>query len=152
MSTLSLCLRRLTPVTLVLLLTGMAAWPARGAGLRCRSDPTVLLTDGTIIDLAADIDEALWNVTAVNYTIHVPSKAHVIAVVRTPHWPTTVETFTVVSDSPEGRYDTTTIVHTKKTGVGVSAQLVVKTLRNLISIAGTQGLDRQPLKVLITTR
>jgi hypothetical protein len=147
----NLNLRRLTLGTLVIFITGMAAWPAYPAGLRCRSDPVVLLTDGTIIDLSADVDAALWDVSSVHYTVHVPCTAHVLAVVRTPNWPTTLETFNVVSDATQGRYDTSTVVHTKQTGVGVTASLVVKTLRNLISMASTSGRDRQPLRVMLYT-
>jgi hypothetical protein len=148
----NLNLPRLSRVTLVLLITGMSAWPAYSAAIRCRSDPTVLLTNGTVIDLSADIDAALWDVSAVNYTIHIPSKAHVLAVIRTPDWPTTMETFTIVADSVDQRYDTTTVVKTKATGVAVQANLIVKTLCNLISLGSTSGLDRQPLRVVINTR
>lgn len=148
----NLNLPRLSRVTLVLLIAGMCAWPAYSAAIRCRSDPAVILTDGTVIDLSADIDAALWDIKAINYTIHVPSKARVLAVIRTPNWPTTLESFTVVSDSADQRYDTSTVVVTRATGVAVQANLIVKTLRNLISMGSTSGLDRQPLRVVINTR
>ncbi len=144
-------LPRLSRAALVLLISGMGAWPAYSAAIRCRSDPAVILTDGTVIDLSADIDAALWDIRAINYTIHVPSKVHALLVIRTPNWPTTLETFNILSDSATQRYDTSTVVVTRPTGVAVQANLIVKTLRNLIAVGSTSGLDRQQLRVIINT-
>ena len=42
-----------------------------GAGL-CRTNPVVVLTNGTVIDLGADIGTGLLNLNHVTYTLHVP--------------------------------------------------------------------------------
>jgi len=70
------------------------------AALRCRSDPVVVLSNGTLIDLSADVDAMLWDIASVNYTLHVPQGLRAIVIVRTPNWPGTKETFRIVDDQP----------------------------------------------------
>lgn len=91
----------------------------------CRSDPLVLLSDGTIVDVSADIETLMWNVTEVNYTLHVPEGVYPILVVQTPTWLTSQETFTFYSDNPPDLYTSTTTVRTKKKNVGVTAHMLV---------------------------
>jgi len=112
----------------------------------------VILSDGTILDLSADIDALLWDVGSVNYTVHVPAGLHVIGVIRTPNWPTTKETFTILTDSTAGRYDTATVVTTRQRNVGVSANLLVKTALLKIGMASASGQDRQTLRAIVTFR
>lgn len=137
---------RIAAVALVGLLTVLPP-PAYTGLLRCRSDPAVLLSNGTLIDLSADIDAMLWDVASVNYTLYVPSGLRAILIIRTPNWPGTKETFTIVSDKPPKVYDSTTIVKTKRPGIGVTANLLVN-----LSFASARGWDGQPLRVGVTTR
>lgn len=121
--------------------------PAYTGAFRCRSDPAVVLSNGTLIDLSADIDALLWDVTSVQYTLHVPAGLWAIAVVRTPSWPATKETFRIVADSKPKVYDSTTVVKTAYRGVAVTANLLVNT-----SFASATGSDGQPLRAMVTTR
>jgi hypothetical protein len=117
------------------------------AALRCRSDPVVVLSNGTLIDLSADIDAMLWDIASVHYTLHVPQGLYAILVVRTPNWPGTKETFTIIADQPAKTFDSTTTVWTKRPGVGVTANLLVN-----LQYDAARGWDGQPLRVGVQTR
>jgi hypothetical protein len=121
--------------------------PAYTGALRCRSDPVVVLSNGTLIDLSADVDAMLWEIASVNYTLHVPQGLRAILIVRTPNWPGTKETFRVVDDQPAKTFDSTTTVLTMRRGVGVTANLLVN-----LQYAAARGWDGQPLRVGVTTR
>lgn len=131
-------LRGITAVGFVGFLTAVSVVPADAKATPCRSDPAVLLSDGTVVDLSADIAADLWDVTEVHYEIHVPFGVGVVGVIRTPDWPTTKETFTVLTDNTAGRYDTTTLVRVGKSRVDVTANLIVKTV--FASAFGRSGL------------
>jgi hypothetical protein len=120
--------------------------PAYTGLLRCRSDPAVLLSNGTLIDLSADVDAMLWDIDTVNYTLHVPQGLTAILVIRTPNWPGTKETFRIISDQPPKTFDSTTTVYTKRKGIGVTANLLVN-----LQFAAARGWDGQPLKVGVKT-
>jgi hypothetical protein len=123
----------------------LSAPPAYSGAVKCRSDPTVLLSNGTELDLSADIGDWLWNVTAVSYTIHVPQGVGIVAVIRTPDWPTAVEHFSIVADAPAKTYQTTTMVNTSK-GASVTANLLVR-----LQFATRSGLSGQSIPVSIKT-
>jgi hypothetical protein len=126
---------------------GLIPPPAYTGALRCRSDPVVVLSNGTLIDLSADVEAMLWEIASVNYTLHVPRGLRAILVVRTPNWPGTKETFRIVDDQPPKTFDSTTTVFTKRRGVGVTANLLVN-----LKYAAARGWDGQPLRVGFTTR
>lgn len=128
--------------TIVLLLVVTSVTHA--AAIACRSDPLVLLSDGTILDLSASIDASLWDVTDVTYTIHVPVGVHAILAVSTPNWPTALERFSIVSDQPRGVFDTYTVVNTS-TGAAVTAQLLVG-----LRLDTTSGVNGESLRVTIS--
>jgi hypothetical protein len=65
------------------------------------------------------------DITSIEYTIHLPCKTKALLAVGTPNWPTTLEKFTIVSDSTTGVYDTQTVVRTKYSGSAVTANLLV---------------------------
>jgi len=119
--------------------------PAYSGALRCRSDPAVILSNGTVLDLSADVDAMLWDISSVQYTVHVPEGVWAILVVRTPNWPGTKESFKIVSDAPAKVYDTTTLVKTTRRGVAVTANLLVN-----LNFASTRGSDLQPLRTTVT--
>ena len=124
------------------LLTGGSALAVSSG---CRTDPVVILSNGTIMDMSATIGTSLLNVQQVVYTLHAPPGTHVLLVIRTPDWPTTTENFVFAADAPSGEYDTDTIVYTADANVGVQAT----TSAGLRSSSAT-GVDRQHLQVRIT--
>lgn len=129
-------------IATVLLVTTISS-VTHAAAIACRSDPLVLLSDGTILDLSADIGANLWDVTSVTYKIRVPVGANAILAVSTPNWPTTLERFTIVSDQPRGVYDTRTTVATQQTS-RVTANLIVG-----LQMAAKSGSSGEALRVTI---
>ena len=136
-------LRTLLLVAFVFLLLGDKAYAVNPG---CRSDPTVLLSNGTTLDLSADIAVPIWNVQRVDYTLHIPAGLAVVATVFTPSWPTTIEHLTVYADNPPSRYSTDTLVQTKSHGVAVSANLILLSPLSLVLAADSAGgYDGQPI-------
>jgi hypothetical protein len=133
-------------VLLAALLVAFApSLPAQaGAGL-CRTDPVVVLTNGTVIDLGADISTGLLSLNHVTYTLHVPQGSRVLAVVHTPNLPTTTESFNIAADAAAGRYRADTVVTTAGTPAPVTVTLSVGLLR----WASAQGYSGQALTVQI---
>ena len=114
-------------IVLSILLTGLALTPvlvpvAEAAFDGCRSDPVIYLSDGTALDLSADIGTDVSNVTAIAYSVHVPRGLRMLAYAATP----TLgfqgkETFVLLNDAPAGQYKTDTLVLTKNNGVSVTS-------------------------------
>lgn len=113
----------------------------------CRSDPLVLLSDGTVLDISADIGALLWDVKEVHYTLHIPAGLKVVVSVSTPNWPTTVERFTVYADNPPGTFTSTTTVFTREENTPVTANFLVNTTYRTLD-----GVSGQPLTMEIKSR
>ena len=105
-------------------LFAMAA-PAYAAASVCRTDPVVILTDGTIIDISAAIDTPLFNLQHVTYTLHGPVGSRVLLVLRTPNLPNTTESFQFYADGPADQIATDTLVTTSTSNAGVTATTLV---------------------------
>lgn len=114
-------------LALVLVPVLAAAFPAAASAalLGCRSDPTVLLSDGTTLDVIADIDTSLLGVNSVNYVVHGPPGVKMVLVVRTPSL-LYKEYFTYKDDAQPGQYITETLVKTTKTVKVTSRTTLVK--------------------------
>jgi hypothetical protein len=88
----------------------------------CRSDPIVVLSDGTILDVSADIGTAVSNVREIHYVVHGPSGVKLVAAISTP----TLgfqgkESFTYYADAAPNQYITETLVQTTYNQVSVTA-------------------------------
>jgi hypothetical protein len=136
--------RRALALAVVLLLSLTSMPPVDADVLRCRSDPAVLLSDGTILDLSADIGTLLWNIERVDYVLRVPRGLRPVLVLTTPSWPTTIETFTIRADRPPGVYDSSTVVRTKTKDVDVTANLLVG-----LRYGNAHGREDQVLRVTV---
>jgi hypothetical protein len=119
--------------------------PAQAAMLGCRSDPAVVLSNGLVLDLSADIAAKPWEVQQVVYTLHIPRGVNAVAILRTRTWPTSVERFVITADNAPGRYDSTTVVYTRRKGVAVTANLLVG-----LQLARAAGHDREVLRAGLT--
>jgi hypothetical protein len=134
---------RATPALVVAgFLSAFCAVSAEAGLLKCKSDPIVVLSDGTEVDLSADIDTLPWNVTNVTYTLHVPKGLNALLIIRTPAWLTTIERFQIIDDQAAGHYDSTTVVKTNNGTVRVTAQLLVR-----LAFGSANGLTGQSLRV-----
>jgi hypothetical protein len=88
----------------------------------CRSDPIVVLSDGTILDVSADIGTAVTNVREIHYVVHGPRGVKLVAAISTP----TLgfqgkESFTYYADAAPNQYITETLVQTTYDQVSVTA-------------------------------
>src|SRR5437867_7690346 len=89
----------------------------------CRADPVIYLSDGSALDVTADIGTSAGNISSIAYTLHVPAGLRAVLYVATP----TLgfkgkETFTLVNDAPAGQYRTDTFIKTSNRGVNVTAR------------------------------
>jgi len=88
----------------------------------CRADPIVMLSDGTVLDVTADIGTSVSNVTEIHYVVHGPQGVRLIASISTPTLGFTgKETFTYYDDALAKQYITETLVRTTRDKVSVTA-------------------------------
>jgi hypothetical protein len=111
-----------------------AAYAALGA---CRSDPLVILSDGTILDVSAEIEVDVSKVETIEYVVHGPAGVSLVASISTP----TLgfrgkETFTYIADASPDTYITDTFVTTRPEGVRVTSYTT------FAAINGSAGLLR----------
>lgn len=125
MSTATPALRRIplvAIVALVVLLSALCAQPAAAALKGCRADPVVVLSDGTVLDIQAEIGTDVANVTEINYRLHGPRGVYVVSVISTPTPGFKgKETFTYVADAQPHEYITEVLVRTSDSRVPVTA-------------------------------
>jgi hypothetical protein len=114
-------------IAMSMLLAGLAlaapVTPVAQAALDgCRSDPVIYLSDGTALDISADVSTSVSNVTSIAYFVHVPQGLHAILYLATP----TLgfrgkETFVLLNDAPARQYQIDTLVGTRNGAVAVTA-------------------------------
>ncbi|MBV9281166.1 MAG: hypothetical protein JOZ41_13880 [Chloroflexi bacterium] len=86
----------------------------------CITDPVVLLSNGTMVDITAMIADQAADVKHVAYTLDAPAGTSVVAVMHSPGSIATVESFQFRADNGPGRYDSTALVTTGASGVPVT--------------------------------
>src|SRR5689334_7632345 len=79
----------------------------------CRADPVVMLSDGTVLDITADIGTSVSNVQEIHYVVHGPHNTALVAAISTP----TLgfrgkETFIYYADTVPKQYISETLVQT----------------------------------------
>jgi hypothetical protein len=120
------------------------------AGLFCRSDPVIVLSNGVIIDTGATVSTLPWNVEEVHYELHAPAGVNLVVAIPTPTWISTYETFTYIADQPPGKYSIVAVVHTS-TGeetVVLDALLLYPNLFNLrLNRYTAPGVEGQWLRI-----
>ncbi|HMO59169.1 MAG TPA: hypothetical protein PKC19_17580 [Roseiflexaceae bacterium] len=132
--------------------------PVADAALRgCRSDPVVILSDGTILDVQAEIGTSVSNVREIHYVVHGPPGVSLVAAISTPTIGFTgKETFTYYADSRPGVYVTETLVHTSINGVPVTSHTTFAktTIFSGISLwveyAPVKGFNGETLRHVLT--
>lgn len=112
--------------------------------VQCRSDPVVILSNGLVLDLSANISVLPWKVEQVDYVLHVPEGVSLVLSIATPTWLTTVETFTIIDDAAPGEYHSETTVYTTNGNATVTAQtILVSALGLQLDIASAPGVEGQ---------
>ncbi|MFO7170460.1 MAG: hypothetical protein DIU80_020725 [Chloroflexota bacterium] len=151
-------LRSLPGVLLAgLILCGLFTPTAEAAVKGCRTDPIVILSDGTILDIQAAIDTSVSNVREIHYIVHGPPGVKLVAAISTP----TLgfrgkETFTYYADAQPYQYVTDVVVHTTGERVSVTSYttfLKVTLLRGpLLSLQykPVHGYSGETLRTVLT--
>jgi hypothetical protein len=122
----------------------------------CRSDPIVVLSDGTILDVSADIGTDVSNVREIHYVVHGPRGVRLVTAISTP----TLgfrgkETFTYYADAAPKQYITETLVQTTYDHVSVTAHTtfanVTISLSDLLTLQykPINGFNNQILRALL---
>ena len=111
----------------------------------CQSDPVVLLSNGTEIDLRASIDDSSDDVQKVTYTVHGPAGTTLVSASPGVLGPKQVTQF--VADQAPGHYTTTTVVDTGKGGVAVTATTQALAADGATALATVSGFSHQQLSV-----
>jgi hypothetical protein len=128
----------------VLLLLGVSVNVASAGWMQCRSDPVVILSNGLVMDISADISVFPWKVTHVDYVLHVPEGVSLVLAIHTPTWLTSIESFTVIDDAPPGEYHTETVVHTTTGSASVTAHtILLNALGIQLDLASAPGVEGQ---------
>ena len=105
-----------------LALSGTPTPVAQAAVGGCRSDPIVVLSDGTVLDVSAAIDTAAANVTGIHYVVHGPRGVTLVSALSTPTLGFSgKESFTYYDDAQPNQYVTETLVRTAYNQVSVTA-------------------------------
>ena len=130
----------LAAVALLMLTTS-----AQAAAGGCRSDPVLLLSDLTVVDLSASIDTDISNVNSVTYTFHAPRGVKLLAAVNTSIFGNK-EVIRYYDDNPSNTYTSDTVVDTTINKVGVTATTLIGLRSKSVS-----GLSRHDLSVTIST-
>jgi len=138
-------------IRLQLVLVLLAIFTLSGAvhaGLLCRSDPVVILSNGVTLDIGATISTLPWQVKEVHYDLHIPQGVFMILAIHTPAWLTSQETFSVFSDQAPDQYQVTTVVNTSTGGASVVADTTLVSALNVnLGRFTVSGLERTPLSL-----
>ena len=118
------------------------------AGLLCRSDPVVILSNGVTLDIGANISTLPWQVKEVHYELHVPKGVFMLVAIHTPTWLTSQETFRVYSDQAPNQYQVTTLVSTSVGDASVVADTTLVSALNVnLGRFTVSGLEQTPLNL-----
>ena len=99
-------------------LVSLSAGPAAlASGSGCRTDPIVVFTNGTVVDISTNIAADIARVDHVEYTLHAPAGSQVARVIYTPGARETLQFF---ADAPADSFSSDTVVVTLDAGVEVT--------------------------------
>jgi hypothetical protein len=127
------------------LLAGSPAIPSAHAELAaCYSDPVVVLSDGTTLDLSDTIYDSETDVQQVSYVLHGPVGTVLISITPSSGALGPKETFLFHADQGAQQYAVGTLVSTLASGVGVVAS--AKAVDGIqVSTASETGWNDQQL-------
>jgi hypothetical protein len=139
-----------TGVLSLSLLTG--PFLSRGAHAElagCYTDPVIVLSNGTTLDLSDTIGDMYTDVQQASYVLHAPVGTWVTSVTYTSGPIGPKEVFYFYADNAPGQYNVTSRVTTLTSGVSVVASADVVSLAGA-SGASDSGWNNQPLKIQLS--
>jgi hypothetical protein len=105
----------------------LGASSAHAAFIGCRSDPIVILSNGVVIDLSANIADDVHDVQSITYVLHVPKGVSLLRSISTDGPVGYQEQFNFQPDSklsgPAGVYQVELQVQTRSKHIGVTATI-----------------------------
>jgi hypothetical protein len=139
-------MRMMTCVLLVGLIVAVTPPSTAEAAIGgCRSDPIVVLSDGTILDVSAEIGTDVSKVTDIHYVVHGPRGVQLVAAISTPTLGFTgKESFTYYDDAQPNEYITETLVRTVNDQIGVIAHTTFA--KATIALSSPLSLQYKPIK------
>ena len=102
----------------------------------CRTDPTVVLSDGLTIEMYADINDSISDVRSVQYTLHVPIAVHATSITYDRYG--SIEHVSIVADQPSGHGYSDTLVTTGAKSVPVKVYASIKGWKS-VTVQGVSG-------------
>jgi hypothetical protein len=139
-----------------LVMSGPLAPISEAAAAGCRSDPIIILSDGTILDVTAEIGTDVSNVSEIHYAVHGPHNTKVLSISIPTLGYTGKETFTYYDDTAPKQYITEVLVQTTYNQVGVTTNTtfanVTIDLTNLLTLQykPIQGFNNQILRTFLS--
>jgi hypothetical protein len=116
----------------------------------CYTDPVVVLSDGTTLDLNDTINDSLTDVQQIQYTLHAPCGTSIISIVYTSGPIGPKESLRFYADQPAGQYTSTSDVTTGSSSIAVvAAGTAVRGLSTETSSA--DGWNGQKIKLALTS-
>lgn len=139
------------PALLAVGLVSTAVLPQHASAMLvpCRSDPAVVLSNLSILDLSATISDSTSDVQEVLYVLHGPVGTGAIAVNPTLGLLGPKERFQYVADQPANTYRTDTYVSTGAKTVPVVATADVVSVTGLLAThaVSVSGYNAQDLRI-----
>ena len=133
------------------LMAGPAFGPAAHAELgACYTDPVVVLSNGTTLDLSDTINDSALDVQQVSYTLHAPAGIQVVSITSTSGPLGPKETFQFVSSGANGQYQISSAVTTGNSSVPVTASAEAAGAESTSS-ASNDGWANQQIRLSLPT-
>jgi hypothetical protein len=136
-------------IALMLLVTFSATSQAYAARSICRTDPVVVLSDGTILEINAAIQTDISNIDHIDYVLHAPSGVKAVTIVYTDILPPINEKVILVNDSPSRTYSWATTIYTRS---GEQVNATVNALFNVLTYRTADGVTGQPIVISYTKK
>ncbi len=140
------------PLLLIAILIVIALPGEADAYMLCRSDPIVVLSNGTALDLTTSLSTLPMQVEEVHYELHVPAGLSMVVAIHTPAWLTSQETFSFFADQAPGQYHVITSASTTEGDAQVTADATLVSLLNIkLGHYTASGIEGQVLSLFFHT-
>lgn len=122
-----------------LLATPVVSGQAWASFTGCGTDPTITLSNGTVITLSASIGTDISNVQGVTYVLHVPHNLTISSIASDQYG--YLESVQLVQDQIGNNYVTETTVQTSLPAIPVTVSTTLSGKQVTQSLAGVSGQD-----------
>jgi hypothetical protein len=129
-------------VMILAALVAFALGPGHAAASACRTDPIVVLTNGSQLQFGANIGTSYSNVQRVDYTVHGPAHSAPLLIIYTDNPLGSVEVVHYVTDAPSNTYSIDTVVYTGSgTAQVTTSGLLISLLHLTLGTGSASGMN-----------